>query len=82
MNGRTDFSDFSFGKERVSSFGKIFSEQLQDIIKPINETISVNCWHLWTKKGRKEPLWLQVELAAIQFFSWSFFQPTKLEKKT
>ena len=69
--GRNDFSDVSdvlFGKERWIVW-EIFSEQLQDIIKPINETIRV---HLWTKKERKEPLWLQVELAAIQFFSWSF----------
>ena len=80
--GRTNFSDFYdvlFGKERWIGW-EIFSEQLQDIIKQINETISVNCWHLWTKMERKEPLWSQVELTAIQFFSWSFFQPTKLGK--
>ena len=46
--GRNDFSDFSgflFGKERWIVW-EISSEQLQDVIKPINETIKVNCWHL------------------------------------
>ena len=78
--GRTDFSDFLFGKERWIVW-EIFPEQLQDIIKPINETISANCWHIWKKNGRKETLWSQVELPAIQLFSWcAFFSAHQIGK--
>ena len=61
---------------------EIFSEQAQDIIKPINETISVNCWHLWTKNGRKERKLSDQRLNSPQFnlLVGAFFNPLNWEK--